>query len=268
LPTPERQLFAIAVEGKPVSSFCRWLIVSSAIAQESSTAIAIRSWSADRGGRVAPPAADPSQATGRVKRRNNQLHRARVLEVRIQFPPAGSPLRTQFVQRRLLPMRLPPRLLGALLPTDLCDALARLIWVETAYNHLSWRPASNGIPAHFESGLAPDDAWLGLAPEVLYSACARAQIRNTRNEFGRALSANIRRDGRSKKELIPLCQDFVDKFTRVPSLETDFEPVLFIPLHDDYITLDFFLMQNFFDLCLHKMLTQAGKVGKEKGSLF
>src|SRR6516165_10546622 len=35
---------------------------------------------ADRGGRFAPPAADPSQATGRVKRRDNQLHRARVLE--------------------------------------------------------------------------------------------------------------------------------------------------------------------------------------------
>jgi len=32
-------------------------------------------------GRVARPAADPSQATGRVKRRDNQLHRARVLEV-------------------------------------------------------------------------------------------------------------------------------------------------------------------------------------------
>jgi len=27
----------------------------------------------DRGGRVAPPAADPSQATGRVKRRENQF---------------------------------------------------------------------------------------------------------------------------------------------------------------------------------------------------
>jgi len=33
----------------------------------------------DRGGRVAPPAADPSQPTGRVKRRDNQIHRARVL---------------------------------------------------------------------------------------------------------------------------------------------------------------------------------------------
>src|SRR6516162_6632685 len=46
---------------------------------------------ADRGGRVAPPPADPSQATGRVKRRDNQLHRARVLEVRIQPPPPMSP---------------------------------------------------------------------------------------------------------------------------------------------------------------------------------
>ena len=45
---------------------------------------------ADRGGRVAPPPADPSQATGRVKRRDNQLHRARVLEVRVQPPPAES----------------------------------------------------------------------------------------------------------------------------------------------------------------------------------
>ena len=44
---------------------------------------------ADRGGRIAPPPADPSQATGRVKRRDNQLHRARVLEVRIQPPPSG-----------------------------------------------------------------------------------------------------------------------------------------------------------------------------------
>jgi len=74
----------------PAESQQRWLIVSSAIAQESSTAIAIRSRSADRGGRVAPPAADPSQATGRVKGRINQLHRARVLEVRIQSPPAAS----------------------------------------------------------------------------------------------------------------------------------------------------------------------------------
>ena len=74
----------------PAESQQRWLIVSSAIAQESSTAIAIRSRSADRGGRVAPPAADPSQATGRVKGRINQLHRARVLEVRIQSPPAVS----------------------------------------------------------------------------------------------------------------------------------------------------------------------------------
>jgi hypothetical protein len=54
-------------------------------------AIGICSWSADRGGRVAPAAADPSHATGRVKRRDNQLHRARVLEVRIQSPPGKSP---------------------------------------------------------------------------------------------------------------------------------------------------------------------------------
>ena len=47
--------------------------------------------SADRGGRVAPLAADPSQATGPVKRPDNQLHRARVLEVRIRSPPAASP---------------------------------------------------------------------------------------------------------------------------------------------------------------------------------
>ena len=48
------------------------------------------------GGRVAPPASDPSQATGRVKRRDNQLHCARVLEVRIQSPPAASQQRTVF----------------------------------------------------------------------------------------------------------------------------------------------------------------------------
>ena len=36
------------------------------------------------------PAADPSQATGRVKRRDSQIHRAPVLEVRIQSPPAAS----------------------------------------------------------------------------------------------------------------------------------------------------------------------------------
>ena len=47
----------------------------------------------DEARKVAWPAADPSQATGRVKRHDNQLHRARVLEVRIQSPPAGS-LRT------------------------------------------------------------------------------------------------------------------------------------------------------------------------------
>ena len=44
----------------------------------------------NRVGRDAPPAADPSQATGRVKRRDNQIHRARVLEVRIHLPPAVS----------------------------------------------------------------------------------------------------------------------------------------------------------------------------------
>jgi len=34
----------------------------------------------DEARKVAWPAADPSQATGRVKRHDNQLHRARVLE--------------------------------------------------------------------------------------------------------------------------------------------------------------------------------------------
>src|SRR6516162_160441 len=58
------------------------------------SSIDIYSRIADRGGQVAPPAANPSQATGRVKRHDNQLHRARVLEVRIQSPPAESPLRT------------------------------------------------------------------------------------------------------------------------------------------------------------------------------
>jgi hypothetical protein len=42
--------------------------------------IGICSRSADRRGRVAPPAANPSQTTGRVKRHGNQLHRARVLK--------------------------------------------------------------------------------------------------------------------------------------------------------------------------------------------
>ena len=55
---------------------------------------------ADRGGRVAPPPADPSQATGRVKRRDNQLHRARVLEVRIQPPPAGESTNFWFLKLR------------------------------------------------------------------------------------------------------------------------------------------------------------------------
>jgi len=55
------------------------------------TTIGISSRSGDRSGRVARPAADPSQATGRVKRLDNQRHRARVLEVRIQSPPAESP---------------------------------------------------------------------------------------------------------------------------------------------------------------------------------
>src|SRR6516162_1517608 len=58
------------------------------MAAQCPTEIGICSRSADRGGRVAPPAADPSQTTGRVKRHDNQLHRARVLEVRIQSPPA------------------------------------------------------------------------------------------------------------------------------------------------------------------------------------
>jgi hypothetical protein len=40
----------------------------------------------DRGGRVAPAAADPSQVIRRVKGRDNQLHCYRVLEVRIQSP--------------------------------------------------------------------------------------------------------------------------------------------------------------------------------------
>ena len=53
---------------------------------------------ADRGGRVAPPAADPSQATGRLKMRDNQLYRARALEVRIHLPPPESP-----TNYRLLP---------------------------------------------------------------------------------------------------------------------------------------------------------------------
>ena len=43
----------------------------------SETAIGVCSRSADRGGRVARPAPDPSQVTGRYKGRDNQLHRAR-----------------------------------------------------------------------------------------------------------------------------------------------------------------------------------------------
>ena len=39
---------------------------------------------------VAWPAADPSHATGRVNRHDNQLLRSRVLQVRIQSPPAVS----------------------------------------------------------------------------------------------------------------------------------------------------------------------------------
>ena len=48
---------------------------------------------ATRSAIVVPPAADPTQATGSVKRRDNQMHRARVLEVRIHLPPAKSLLR-------------------------------------------------------------------------------------------------------------------------------------------------------------------------------
>ena len=57
-----------------------------------------------QGGRI-PPSVDSSQATGRVKRRDNQLHRARVLEVRIPLAPAVSqqtfsvPLKTMPVVR-------------------------------------------------------------------------------------------------------------------------------------------------------------------------
>ena len=85
---------AFCYSGRRQTSFLLLSVADRIVGNESITAIVIRSRSADRGGRVAPPAADPSQATGRVKRRDNQLHRARVLEVRIQSPPAESQVRT------------------------------------------------------------------------------------------------------------------------------------------------------------------------------
>ena len=61
-----------------------------------------------QGGRI-PPSVDSSQATGRVKRRDNQLHRARVLEVRIPLAPADSPSLAGFLltvsKSRQLPRR-------------------------------------------------------------------------------------------------------------------------------------------------------------------
>jgi hypothetical protein len=71
---------------------------------------ATRSVCRDRHDRCAGRSADSDETT------NCCLSRAE-LNVRIHSAPAESPLRTQFGRRRLLPMRLPPRLLGALLPS-------------------------------------------------------------------------------------------------------------------------------------------------------
>jgi len=62
----------------------------------------------DEARKVAWPAADQSQATGRVKRHDNQLHRARVLEVRIQSPPADSPSLSTFRLRYWKSPGFPP----------------------------------------------------------------------------------------------------------------------------------------------------------------
>ena len=45
----------------------------------------------DRGGRVAPPAGGPVPSNRARQKRDNQLHCARVLEVRIHLPPPVSP---------------------------------------------------------------------------------------------------------------------------------------------------------------------------------
>jgi hypothetical protein len=61
------------------------------------TAEAARNVRFDHGGRLPTRLNQP----GAPKRPDNQLHRARVLEVRIQSPPAESRLRTRFLQRRV-----------------------------------------------------------------------------------------------------------------------------------------------------------------------
>jgi len=50
-----------------------------------------RQWQLNRGTRSGAPIRREQPA---AKKARNQIHRARVLEVRIHFPPAASPLRT------------------------------------------------------------------------------------------------------------------------------------------------------------------------------
>ena len=52
------------------------------------------------------------KATGRVKRHDNQLHRARVLEVRIHSPPAVSQTNSKAGLKKIRPLRRHKRLSG------------------------------------------------------------------------------------------------------------------------------------------------------------
>ena len=135
-----------------------------------------------RGGRVAPPAADPSQATGRV----NQLHRARVLEVRIHLPPAMS-LRTigsGAIAQRIHPQHRNPKRCEHGLTRELSG------WVRSAVTHRpdqaashqgravgaasAWRnrrfesvPSSGESAAHTDQAAAGREPWLSRGCALL-----------------------------------------------------------------------------------------------------
>jgi len=124
-----------------------------------------------------PPAADPSQATGRVKRRDNQLHRARVLEVRTHSPPAMT-LRTigsGAIAQRIHPRHRNPKRCEHGLTRELSG------WVRSAVTHRPDQAASHqgravgaasalrnrrfeSVPSSEESAAHTDQAAAGREP--------------------------------------------------------------------------------------------------------
>jgi len=151
---------------------------------------------------------------------------------------------------------------------DLCGAVGRLIWRETAFDLLTPGAEAPGRIELISAISKNNDSRLRLAPELYYSIFARAQIRNSVSEFIRALTPHLEADGRSAPEAAGLAESFIRRFTRIPSFERTFDPALFLPIDSNSIALDLAAMQDFFDMVLRQVLAGDGDIGHTRGSHF